>query len=200
MAIETLREKNIKLLEKLNETEVPAVRYNRITFYAGNAWRDGQINLYEEYLLTAEALAFERQAYLLPAWYQKADISNLVQLLNMKMMALLFGDEAGAKKWDAWGMEAYGLNQEKRPHYILDRFPDFLRAEDDPQLLEELLKVRNSRRHPFDKGPYHNEHYPFGNCAYEERLLKKDYFPEAEKVMSGDIEDILVEICMLEME
>lgn len=197
--METLREKNIKLLEKLKETEVPAVRYNGIMFYAGKARRDGQINLYEEYLLTSEALAFERQSYLLPAWQRKVGISNLINLLNMKMMALLFREEAGAKKWEAWGMEAYGLNQEKRPHYILDRFPELLRAEDSPRLLEELLKVRNSRRRPFDNGPYHDERYPYENCAYEDRLLKKAFFPEAEKVMSSDVEDVLVEISMLEL-
>lgn len=196
--METLKEKNHKLLEELKEKYVPAVRHNCITFYAGKARRDGQINLYEEYLLNSEALAFERQSYLLPAWQGKVGISNLIKLLNTKMMALLFREEAAAKKWEAWGMEAYKLLQEKRPHYIADHYLEFLRAEDSPQLLEELLKARNSRRRPFDNGPYHDERYPFENCAYEERLLKKDYFSDEEKVMSGDVEDILVEISMLD--
>jgi len=194
----TLKEKNIALLEKLQKARTPAVRGDEIRFYLRGAGKEGQLSLYEQYCLNAEALTFERQSYLLPAWKWKVGILNLIPLLNMKMMALLFQDEAGAELWESWGMEAYRLNQEKRPHYILNRYPAFLHAEDSPQLLEELLNVRNSRRRPFDKGPYHDEYFPFGDCAYEELLLGKSYFPAEEKILSSEVEDILVEINLIQ--
>lgn len=54
--------------------------------------------------------------------------------------------------WDSWGWEAYRLNQEKRPHYILDSYPAFLEAEKYPKALEKLLAARQSRRQPGDWG------------------------------------------------
>jgi len=194
----TLKEKNIALLEKLRKERTPAVRADELLRFCLAAGKAGQLSLYEQYCIQAEALTFERQSYLLPAWYWRVGILNLIPLLNMKMMALLFREEAAAKLWEAWGMEAYRLNQEKRPHYILDRYPAFLRAEDSPELLEELLKVRNSRRRPFEKGPYHDEYFPFDDCAYEDLLLRKSCFSEEDKALSGEVEDVLVEISLLE--
>ena len=68
-------------------------------------------------------------------------------------MALLFQEKEAAEMWDAWGMEAYQLNQENRPHYILDDYLTFLRAERNPEALAKLLAMRRSRRRPFDRGP-----------------------------------------------
>lgn len=59
--------------------------------------------------------------------------------LQEKNAALLFQEQAAAEMWDAWGMEAYRLNQEKRPHHILDDYPTSLRAEQDPAVLSKLL-------------------------------------------------------------
>lgn len=196
----TLKEKSFALIEELKKTQVPAVRRDVITFFIRDAERAGEINLYEEYSLNAEALTFERQSYMLPAWKRKVGILDLLPLLNMKMMALLFQEEAAAKMWESWGMEAYNINCEIRPHYILDKFQSFLHAEDHPQLLEELLKVRDSRHHPFSKGPYHDEYFPYDLCRYEELLLGKKRFSQDEKVISSEIEELLVEICMIQDE
>lgn len=195
-----LKENKSALIEQLKETQVPAVRSNKILFFLRDVKEAGELNLYEEYLLRAEALTFERQSYMLPAWKCKVGILNLLPLLNMKMMALLFQDEAAANMWEAWGMEAYRRNEEKRPHYILDRYPSFLQAENNPQLLEELRRVRNSRRRPFEKGPYHDEYFPYEDCIYEERLIYKQYFPQEDKVIGADVEELLVKIGMIQEE
>ena len=181
----TLREKSIDLIATLKEENVPDNRGMRILLYAQAARNDKQINLYEEYLLVAEALTFDRQSYMQAAWNRNVYIMHLLPLLNMKMMALLFQDQTAAKMWESWGMEAYSINREIRPHYILDNYQSFLYAEDNPQLLEELLKVRDSRHHL---------------CRYEELLLRKKLFSQDEKIVSSEIEDILVEIYMIQHE
>lgn len=196
----TLKEKKFALIEELRRTPVPAVRCNKIMYFLRDVREARELNLYEEYLLNAEALTFERQSYILPAWKSNVGILNLLPLLNMKMMALLFQEEAAAELWESWGMEAHSMNKEIRPHYVLDKFQSFLHAEDNPQLLEELLKIRNSRRRPFSKGPYHDEYYPYGYCVYEELLLSKKYFSKEEKVICDEVEDILVEISMIQDE
>lgn len=196
----TLREKSIDLIATLKEENVPDNRGMRILLYAHAARNDKQINLYEEYLLVAEALTFDRQSYMQAAWNRNVYIMHLLPLLNMKMMALLFQDQTAAKMWESWGMEAYSINREIRPHYILDNYQSFLYAEDNPQLLEELLKVRDSRHHPFSKGPYHTEYFPYHLCRYEELLLRKKLFSQDEKIVSSEIEDVLVEIYMIQHE
>ena len=198
--MKTLKEKNIDLIAELRATNVPDTRSMKILLYAQAARSDKQIGLYEEYLLVSEALAFERQSYIQAAWDRKVYIMHLLPLLNMRMMALLFQEEAAAKKWEAGGMETYRLNRENRPHYILDKYPSFLHGENDPVLLNELLKVRDSRSRPFPKGPYHDEYFPYNPCRYEERLLGKDLFTPGEKFVRSEIEDILVELYIIQNE
>ncbi len=193
----TLKEKNTMLIKQLEETDHPAVRRHEVMWYLRDTRNDGQITLYEEYLITAEALAFQRQSYMMPAWNRTVGISDLVPLLNMKMMALLFQENQAAKMWEVWGMDTYHKNQEKRPHYILDEFPAILHGENNPSILEKLLEIRNRKTRAFDNGPYHDEYYPFNHCAYEELLLRKSYFSEMDKVISEDVEDLLVQFYLL---
>lgn len=97
-------------------------------------------------------------------------------------------------------MEAYSINREIRPHYILDHYQAFLYAENNPHLLEELLKVRDSRRRPFGKGPYHDEYFPYNLCRYEELLLRKKAFSQDEKIISSEVENVLAETYMIQHE
>ena len=196
--LSTLQEKNVMLLSELGKTPHPGVRSVEMIGYLRDADKDQQITLYEYYLVAAERFSFERQAYLQPAWANKVYISPLLQILNMKMMALLFQEQAAAEMWDAWGMEAYRLNQEKRPHYILDNYPTFLRAERDPAVLSKLLAQRRSRKKPFDKGPYHDESFPWDRCVYEEMLLQGRYYGQEDRKISGEIEELLAELYLLQ--
>ena len=194
----TLKEKNSALLAALEETQNPSVRGLRIGFYLRDARVDRQVTLYEQYLLETERLSLEHQACVQPGWADRVGISHLVSLLNMKMMALLFQEKEAAEMWDAWGMEAYRLNQEKRPHYILDDYPTFLRAEKNPEALEKLLARRKSRRKPFSNGPYHDECFPWDQCAYEEMLLEGRVFPNGDKKICDDIEELLTDLYLLQ--
>ena len=194
----TLKEKNSALLAALEETQNPSSRGLRIGFYLRDARADRQVTLYEQYLLEMERLSLEHQACVQPGWADRVGISHLVSLLNMKMMALLFQEKEAAEMWDAWGMEAYRLNQEKRPHYILDDYPAFLQAEKHPETLEKLLAWRKRRKKPFNGGPYHDELFPYELCAYEQMLLEGRVFPDEDREISGDIEDLLTELYLLQ--
>lgn len=194
----TLQEKNAMLLSELGETSRPGSRSISMIGYLRDTREDQQITLYEYYLVETERVSFERQACVQPAWPNRVGISHLIRLLNMKMLALLFQEQEAAEMWDAWGMEAYRLNQEKRPHYILDGYPTFLRAEQDPAILSKLLAKRKSRRKPFDNGPYHDECFPWDWCVYEEMLLEGRYFGQEDKKISGEIEELLAELYLLQ--
>ena len=58
--------------------------------------------------------------------------------------------------------DAFGLCKEKRKHYIMDRFEEFMNMdENDEVLFRELLDVRNNYRKLSDnEGPYHVESFP----------------------------------------
>ena len=194
----TWQEKNAALLAELAETPNPSVRGNAIGCYLRDARKDHKLTLYEQYVLETEKLSYERLAWTQPGWSRRAGISDLLKVLNIKMMALLFQEKEAAEMWDAWGLEAYQLNQEKRPHYILDDYLTYLRAERTPDALEKLLAARRSRRRPFDKGPYHDEYYPGEQCAYEELLLQGRFFQAEDKKIRSEIEELLVELYLLQ--
>ena len=194
----TWQEKNAALLAELAETPNPSVRGNAIGYYLRDARKDHKLTLYEQYVLETEKLSYERLAWTQPGWSRRTGISDLIKVLNVKMMALLFQEKEAAEMWDAWGLEAYQLNQEKQPHYILDGYLTYLRAEGNPEALAKLLAARRSRRRPFDKGPYHDEYYPGEQCAYEELLLQGRFFQAEDKKIRSEIEELLVELYLLQ--
>lgn len=192
------QERNAALLAELAGTPNPDIRALAIQYYLRDVCKEHPLTLYERYTLEAEAVSYEHQAWTRPGWPRRADITDLIRVLNMKMMALLFQEQEAAEMWDSWGWEVYRLNQEKRPHYILDNYPTFLEAEKDPKALEKLLAARRSRRRPFDKGPYHDEHFPGEQCAYEERLLQGHFFTEEDKRLREEVEELIVELYLLQ--
>lgn len=194
----TLQEKNAELLTALADTPRPGSCSIEMIGYLRDVRRDQQITLYEYYLVETERLSFEHQACVQPAWPNRVGITHLISLLNMKMMALLFQEKETAEMWDSWGIEAYKLNQEKRPHYILDDYPTFLKAETHPEALTKLLAQRRSRRKPFNNGPYHDERFPWDLCAFEEMLLQGQHFTQEDKKICGEIEELLTELYLLQ--
>lgn len=63
------------------------------------------------------------------------------------------------------------MNQDKRPHYILDHYQEYLKETIAPEFLQNLKDIRDSRSKPFDKGPYHTDVFPYNKCKCEELLL-----------------------------
>lgn len=166
--------------------------------YIADGLREGQLSLYEAFLLQAEALGFLNMAYTQAAWNRKVGISILLKILNMKMLSVLFQDKSGANVWTECGIDAYKRNQEVRPHYIVDEYLTYLKAEDKPVYLQRLLKVRQQKKRSFNKGPYHDEVFPYSECNYEELLLNNKRFPSEEKQISEIVENFLVELYLLQ--
>lgn len=196
--MESLIIKTKTLVEELKSQVNPGGVEICLERYISNGLREKQLSLYEAFLLQAEALGFLRMAYTQAAWNRKVGISILLQILNVKMLSILFKDEPGAKIWTECGIDAYRRNQEVRPHYILDEYLTYLKAEDNPVYLEKLLKVRQKKKRPFNKGPYHDEVFPYSECNYEELLLSNKRFSDEEKKISEVIENLLVELYLLQ--
>jgi len=195
--MEHLEERAKALVEAVQRSTNPSNRGLDVGVFVSQALRENEINLYEAYQLTGMKLEFERLAYTQPAWHNRVRITTLVELLNLRLLAALFGESAEETHWLDYCKEAYALNQERRPHYILDRYPALLEEPIPTGALEALLAVRSSRRHPFDKGPYHSDLFPADLCKCEELLLQGKALPTEEKTLSETVEGLLVELALV---
>jgi len=196
-AMSSLEEKTQLLLEKVNEVTSPAVRALEISAFVSKGLREGELDLYEAYLLSGVQLDFERLAYTQSDWPKQVQISTLVQLLNLRLLAAAFGETRDEARWVRYGQEALPLNREKRPHYILDHYKDYLKESIPPQRLRELAALRKSKKQPFDQGPYHTELFPYEYCSCEEMLLRGETFPPESKCLSAPVEDAVTELALL---
>jgi len=155
--MEALEEKAKALAEKVREQINPANRALEIAVFVSRCLRNKEISLYEAYLLSRIKMEFTRLSYIQPAWSNRVHISILVELLSLRLLAAVFEEKEEERHWINYAKEAYLLNQEKRPHYILDHYPEYLKEPISTQYLQMLKDVRACRSKPFDKGPYHTE-------------------------------------------
>ena len=196
--MESLIIRSKELIEELKSQVSPGGSEICLVKYIADGLRGKQLSLYEAFLLQAEAFGFLRMAYTQAGWNRKVGISILLKILNMKLLSVLFQDKLGAKAWTECGVDAYKRNQEVRPHYILDEYLTYLQAENNPDYLQRLLKVRQQKKRPFNKGPYHDEVFPYSECNYEELLLSNKRFSDEEKQISKVVEKLLVELYLLQ--
>lgn len=180
-------------MDTIKETGNPALKAQRITSYITDGFKKQKLNLYEAYLLHWEVLYNTRESYLLPAWNRRVQISTCLALLNHKLLALAFHDGDCAKQSEQWGMEAFALCAEKRAHYIMDRYRDFIRIDyDSKDLLKEMLTIRETYHVMSDsQGPYLIEVFPYHYFAPEKFLLDNTDLSK-EKVIGEEVETILI--------
>ncbi len=195
--MEPLEKKAEALLENVKGRINPGNRALDIGVFVSQSLRDKTLTLYEAYQLSGMKMEFERLSYVQPAWPDRVRITILVELLNLRLLAAVFEEKREEAHWLAYAKEAYDLNREKRPHYILDRYPECLKETLPPQFLQSLKDVRNGRSKPFNKGPYHTELFPGDECNCEELLLQGKIFPPESKTISGAVENLLVELALL---
>jgi len=132
-----MEEKLLNIIQEIKETGNPALKAQKMTSVITDGLRNQALNLYEAYLLHWEVIHATRDSCILPAWNRAVRISTCLALLNHRLLALAFHDRDCAQQAHQWGMEAFGLCAEKRAHYIMDRYPEFIRMEYDD---EDLLK------------------------------------------------------------
>jgi len=195
--MEPLEEKAQALVEDVKAQTNSGSRGLSIGIFVSKGLRSKEINLYEAYLLSATKMEFTRLSYVQPAWPDRVRISILLELLNLRLLAALFEEKREEEQWIKYAKEAYSMNQERRPHYVLDHYPEYLQETISPEFLQSLKDVRSSRSKPFDKGPYHTEVFPYNKCKCEELLLQGKTLPARNKKVSGVVENLLVQLALL---
>ncbi len=194
--METLEEKVKTLVENVRVTINPGSRSLEISVFVSKALREKEINLYEAYLVSGMKMEFTRLSYIQPAWSNRVRISILLELLNLRLLAAAFEEKDEERRWTEYAKEAFSLNQEKRSHYILDHYQEYLKETIPPEFLQTLKDVRASRSKPFDNGPYHTDLFPYNKCKCEELLLQGKTLPRRNKKICGSIENLLAELAL----
>lgn len=192
-----LEERIKALIENVRAETTPANRGLDISVFVSQSLRGKEINLYEAYLLSGMKMEFTRLSYVQPAWSNRVRISILLELLNLRLLAAAFEEKDEEVRWTAYAKEAYSMNQEKRPHYILDHYQKYLEETISPEFLQKLKDIRASRSKPFDNGPYHTDVFPYNKCKCEELLLQGKTLPRRSKKVCGTIENLLVELALI---
>lgn len=187
----------IELIDDLKSIDHPSLIAVMISRFISDAMKDNIINLYEGYLLNWVVIPNQRRSYIETAWNGSVRISICLALLNQRFLAQIFDNNEGATQLKLWGVEAMNLYKEKREHYIMDQFEEFLEAKDSPDLLKKLVDIRNEYSLlDFDNGPYHNEEFPYDYYAPEKILLEKD--ESCVKMTTHEIiEDLIVELSLI---
>lgn len=190
----------LNLIEGVKNEINPFIIASRVSRFIVDSLKKNKINIYEAFLLNFEVIRLNRLGYLQPAWNGRVRISLCIAILNQKLLSHVINESSMEEKLLIWGLEAYRINKEKRPHYILDRYTDFLEAHKLPELLEELLYIRcNCKKLDFDDGPYHMEEFPYGYCNFEGILLNQGPIEEfrINKNLSEDVEELIVELNLM---
>lgn len=179
-----------ELIVKLEEKENPSVKAALLSRYVSISLKENDIVLFEAYTIYKEVMKLIRQSYIGLGWNEAVRITTCLQMLNMKMMAYLFGELKSVASFDTLSKEAYKLNAEKRQHYILDYYYHYLDFVNNKDVLKKMSEVRKSGSKPFDKGPYHTEVFPFEYCSPEELIMSSDLLNN--KIMREDIENLII--------
>lgn len=183
------------VINNIKEVCNPAIKANRLLLYLNDLLKKQEITIYEAYLLQGQIINYMRDWYKQPAWGGWVQISTCLEIMNQRLLAVAFKDVDYAKTLKEWGSEAFRLCEEKRTHYIIDRFEEFINVDENANaLLQGLLDVRKKyARLSAGEGPYHVESFPFHYFEPEKILLEKMDMAN-EKNISKDVETILVEL------
>lgn len=195
--MEPLGERVNTLVENVKAQTNPENRSLEIGVFVSKAMREKTINLYEAYLVSGMKMEFTRLSYVQPAWSNRVRITILLELLNLRLLAAAFAETDEEERWVRYAKEAFSMNQEKRPHYILDHYQEYLKETISPEFLQNLKDVRASRSKPFDNGPYHTDLFPFNKCKCEELLLQGKTLPHRNKRICDSIANLLAELALI---
>ena len=189
-----------KILQDVRNTDNPTIKAIRLSVHLSDMLRENKINIYEAYLLQGEIISCRREGYILPAWgntvqCSTVQISDCIAILNQRLLALVFKDYKYADLLKDFGIEALHLCKEKRAHYIMDDYMEFININAGADSL--LYKLYNARQNynslSDEEGPFHVEEFPYHYCEPEKILLGKENL-QSMKSISGDIETLLIEL------
>jgi hypothetical protein len=179
------------LINNIKSTADPLLIANKISYFISDAFRENQITLYEAYVLNLEIIKLNRISYTQPAWNRNVRISTCLTILNQYLLAKIFDNSEGAKMLEKIALDAFEVNKEKRPHYIMDQYKSYFETNNIEKLLQELLDIRNNYGNLSDDvGPYHIEIFPYHFYSPEKILLEKSN--SLNQIISKEVENILI--------
>lgn len=185
----------LKIIQEVKNTSNPIIKAKKLSFYLSDCLKKQELNIYEAYLLHGEIISYTREGYILPAWNGRVQISTCLAILNQKLLALAFNDIKYMEQLVEWGLEALKLCTEKRAHYIMNRYSEFINVSyNSDNLLQELLNIREKYRFmSTNDGPYHVEVFPYH--YYEpEKILLEGRDMSKEKNINMNVETMLIEL------
>lgn len=190
-----MKEEFNKILQDVRNTDSPVIKAIRLSIYLSDMLRENKINIYEAYLLQIEIINYRREGYTLPAWNDSVYISTCIEILNQRLLALVFKDDRYADFLKTIGMEAFHLCKTKRAHYIMDSYAEYLNIDENSiDLLQKLYDVREDFDSLSDEdGPYHVAEFPHHYYEPEKMLLDKVDLQNM-KSISTDMESLLIEL------
>lgn len=185
------------LINSIKNKNNPSMVSDDISHFVIDSLRGDKISLYEAYLINMEAIKFKRLGYIQPAWNERVRISTCLTLLNQKLLAHVFNENVSAIKVKELALEAYKLNKEERSHFIMNKYSEFLEANTNISLLQEMLNARrNYDKLSDDGGPYHNETFPYHFYSPEEILLNEEKRKKYLNIknIDADIEELIIQL------
>ncbi|MBN1500155.1 MAG: hypothetical protein JW982_08370 [Spirochaetes bacterium] len=186
-----------KILSGYNESENPGSTAFNISLFICDGLRNGSLSLYESYMLNYEFLRFNRLWYTQKAWEGWVQITNLIDILNQKLLAEVFNDKQCIKSIMDMAEEVFLLNSEKRKHYILNDYAAYLESQNNPVLLKKLMNIRSGcEKADHDEGPYHNESFPYDFFNFEEMLLHKEEnsINSFNRILSHEVQKLIIDL------
>lgn len=190
-----MKEEFNKILYDVRSADNPSIKAMHLSVFISNLLRENGINIYEAYLIQGEIINYNREEYTLPAWNGRVGISTCLEILNQKLLALVFKDDRYADFLKTIGLEALHLCREKRAHYIMDSYVEYLDIDGNSiGLLQKLYDVRKKYNSlSYNKGPYHVDEFPYHYYEPEKMLLDKVDLQNMKSV-SADTETLLIEL------
>lgn len=185
------------LIERVKAQTTPGNRSLEIGVFVSRGLQERELSLYEAYLLSGARMELTRLSYVQPAWSNRVHISVLLELLNLRLLAAVFGEAGAEAHWTEYAREAYSMNRERRPHYVLDHYQEYLKETVPSELLQNLCDIRASRSKPFDRGPYHTEVFPYDSCKCEALLLQGKTLPRGNSAVRDVIAGLAAELALL---
>ncbi len=196
-----LQKETQELILKIQKAINPGTVTIYLGSYIANNLRYGRISLYEAYILKGEEICLKRGKGK-NNWRERIGIRICLEILNQRMLAILYGELEYAERLKEFGLEAMRLNEEKREHIIMDEYENYLDIVGNEELLKRLEYYRDnwetilSDDYDYDDdGPLPVESFPYEYCALEKCFLSDN--PHLEKTeVQEEIEDIIVEIAL----
>ena len=166
-----------------------------INEYLVEALEQGDLTLYEFYLINQERLRFTFRSIIEPAWMKTVSIFDVMDLIIQRILADIFEEDSKTLIIQCEEVYSYLDKNYYSKHYFLDLYSELIKPDIKVDALQSLLKIRErSRSLPEECHPTHAACLPGDYFIAEDLLLKQTII---EKVAREEILDFIVDINLM---